>query len=287
MNAVRVLGLKGAVSELYSRLTSRKLPMFGALEPLISGKRGLEIGGPSKIFEAENLIPIYPLPVLLDGCNYAENTAWGRSSASYIYPHGKDEGRQYINEATDLRDMPDDAFDFLLASHVIEHVANPIKALKEWRRVLKQEGVLVIVVPHKEGTFDHRRPVTKFNHIVSDYDQNTRELDITHFNEIQSLHDLRRDPRAGTPEQFRRRSEANASNRTLHHHVFDTDLAVRLVDHCRMEILTVDVSLPYHIAILARKTAGELPPDNSTFFGAEAPFRRKSPFRSDRSTETL
>jgi SAM-dependent methyltransferase len=52
----------------------------------------------------------------------------------------------------------DDAFDFVLASHVIEHFPDPVAALAEWRRVAAR--VIVLVVPHRDRTFDRDRPLT-------------------------------------------------------------------------------------------------------------------------------
>jgi SAM-dependent methyltransferase len=56
--------------------------------------------------------------------------------------------------------LDDNSVDFVLSSHVIEHFPDPIKALKEWYRVVKPGGYLYIVAPHKERTFDSDRPRT-------------------------------------------------------------------------------------------------------------------------------
>ena len=57
-------------------------------------------------------------------------------------------------------DLPfaDAAFDFIFASHVIEHFADPIRALKEWVRVARK--YVVLVVPHRDRTFDRGRELT-------------------------------------------------------------------------------------------------------------------------------
>jgi ubiquinone/menaquinone biosynthesis C-methylase UbiE len=60
--------------------------------------------------------------------------------------------------------LPDDAYDFVLASHVIEHFPNPVKALKEWAHVARQ--VVFLVVPHRDRTFDRDRPVTPVDAVV-------------------------------------------------------------------------------------------------------------------------
>lgn len=45
----------------------------------------------------------------------------------------------------------DDSFDRLVAPHVLEHIYQPHLALKEWVRVLKDGGVLSILIPTDPG----------------------------------------------------------------------------------------------------------------------------------------
>jgi SAM-dependent methyltransferase len=63
-------------------------------------------------------------------------------------------------------DLPfkDNAVDFVFASHVIEHFPDPIRALKEWIRVARK--YVVLVVPHKERTFDRDRELTSFDELA-------------------------------------------------------------------------------------------------------------------------
>lgn len=39
--------------------------------------------------------------------------------------------------------------DFLFASHVLEHIPDPLPALREWFRVVRVGGHMVVVVPHQ------------------------------------------------------------------------------------------------------------------------------------------
>jgi SAM-dependent methyltransferase len=59
-------------------------------------------------------------------------------------------------------DLPfkDNTLDYVLTSHVIEHFFDPVKALREWHRVIKPGGYIFIIAPHKDRTFDKPREVT-------------------------------------------------------------------------------------------------------------------------------
>ena len=119
----------------------------------------------------------------------------------------------------------------------MEHVANPLKAIEEWLRVLKSGGVLFLALPNKEFCFDHKRSVTTFSHLLNDYQNEIREDDLTHLSEILELHDLKMDRVAGNLLQFKERSLKNIENRTLHHHVFDIPVLLEIFKYFKLKIL--------------------------------------------------
>ena len=244
--------------------------------------RGLEIGGPSRIFSAKGRLPLYPRLTALDGVDHGARTLWQHArapEAGYEYPGKGSPGRLYLEEAGRLAGVETSAYDVVLASHVLEHLANPLGALASWARVLRERGSLVLVVPHREGTFDHRRPVTTLTHLRQDRDRGVGEDDLTHLAEILDRHDLERDPGAGAADAFEARARDNLRHRSLHHHVFDTELVLRVLDETGYGILGVDVMPPYHIAVLAQK--GD-PAKNDAFLAPEAAWRERSPFAGDR-----
>lgn len=62
--------------------------------------------------------------------------------------------------------LEDSSVDFVISSHVIEHFADPVKALKEWYRVVRPGGYIYVIAPHKERTFDKDRTRTTLGELI-------------------------------------------------------------------------------------------------------------------------
>jgi SAM-dependent methyltransferase len=246
------------------------------MEGFLAGKRGLEIGGPSPIFSKNRLIPVYDRCLQIDTCNFSSQTIWGESGDYKKF--GPNVGRRFVAEACNLSMIPNASYDFVLASHVLEHVANPLRALAEWRRVLVPVGALLIIVPDKRATFDHKRPYTSFAHIQSDFKNDTAEDDVTHVEEALRLHDLGFDPSAGSRKKFRERCLRNSSVRTMHHHVFHPETIIRMFTQVEMPIVNLTIELPFHIIAVAQKAdAARTEPRqaaNAAFLSESAEWRK-------------
>lgn len=199
-------------------------------------KNGIEVGGPSAMFE--HTFPIYQIVNSLDNINFSSSTLWEKElshNSRYSYFESKP-GTQFIAEATDLQGIPA-TYEFIISSNCLEHIANPIKAILEWKRLLKPKGFLFIVVPWKEANFDHKRDFTEFQHILDDFNNETGEDDLTHLDEILEFHDLTRDIPAGSPEQFKTRCLNNFNVRGMHHHVFSLDVLKEIVSFCQLTFI--------------------------------------------------
>ena len=46
--------------------------------------------------------------------------------------------------------VADGSYEFIINSHVLEHFVDPIKTLLEWHRIVKQGGIIFMIIPHKE-----------------------------------------------------------------------------------------------------------------------------------------
>jgi SAM-dependent methyltransferase len=66
-----------------------------------------------------------------------------------------------VDHNVDLQDLPfeDKSYDFVFASHVLEHIPNDEKAISEIRRILKPNGIAILPVPLvAEKTIEYPEP---------------------------------------------------------------------------------------------------------------------------------
>ena len=60
-------------------------------------------------------------------------------------------------------------YDWIIASHVIEHVPNFISYLQQCEALLKPNGVLSLVIPDKRYCFDYFSPITSTGNVLDAY----------------------------------------------------------------------------------------------------------------------
>jgi len=64
-----------------------------------------------------------------------------------------------------------DCYDWIIASHVIEHYPDVVSFLQECEKLLKPMGILSLVVPDKRACFDYFSPVSSTGEILDSYFQ--------------------------------------------------------------------------------------------------------------------
>lgn len=72
-----------------------------------------------------------------------------------------DPGSAMIKMDITRLEFPDGTFDLIICSHVLEHVKDDLKAIKEMSRVLTSEGICYIMVPfnkNRTNTIEYDRP---------------------------------------------------------------------------------------------------------------------------------
>lgn len=229
------------------------LMIFSKFKDSFKNKKGLEIGGPTKLFATQSL-PIYKYAKKIDECNFSKNTIW-IDNANGISAHLEGKlGSILICEGSNISEITDESYDFILSSHNLEHFANPIKALKEWLRVLKTGGTILLVVPEKKYMFDRKRDFTSFEHLIDDFKNEIDETDMTHLNEVLEKHDFNFDPDAkGNFTSFKNRCINNFEYRSLHHHVFSHEVLKKLFLYLDIKIIC-QYNIPlFHQIIVGKK----------------------------------
>jgi glycosyltransferase involved in cell wall biosynthesis len=114
--------------------------------------------------------------------------------------------------AADNIPVPDSSEDFILSSHVVEHLPNVIAAFVEWNRIVRDSGYVFMIIPVKGALAeDSARELTSLSHFIEDYHRG-RTLD-THSIE-------------GVP-----------GGRMGHYHTFTPDSVLGVVDWMRAQRL--------------------------------------------------
>lgn len=88
-----------------------------------------------------------------------------------------------IDDGEHLSKIKDSTQDFVIANHFLEHCQNPIGAIGNMLRVLKNGGVLYLSIPDKRYSFDADRPQTSIDHILRDYQEGPEWSKRQHFEE--------------------------------------------------------------------------------------------------------
>jgi len=116
-----------------------------------------------------------------------------------------------------LTAIADASQDFVVASHVLEHLAESLGFLAEIHRVLRPGGIALLLLPDRHRTRDRNRKPTPLEHLVLEYESRANEVSDAHL--IEFLED-RGVSLLGTPEE-RRHILATHRRRSIHVHCWD------------------------------------------------------------------
>ncbi len=250
---VHSIGLR----DLARSFVNRTRPKFNRQRHLFESMHGLEIGGPSHVFSREGPLPVYEFARRIDNLDFSNSTFWipGDRAEEYCPSQRLEAGSNSYIDSHDLTKMAAGRYDFLIASHVIEHLANPIKSVLGWKRLLKSNGAMILIAPCKYFSYDCDRPITTISHLIEDYQRDVGEDDLTHMDEVISKHNLKKDKTVSSLAQHIERTKQNHENRIMHHHVFDLKLLRTMGEQCGLRVLESEYILPRHVVcIFGRQT---------------------------------
>lgn len=244
------------------------------LRSKLIGEKGLEIAGPSSNFSDTGVFPIYPLLSELHDISFPRPLDWGGRPLDILaqFDGPRLLAHQFVGDAELDKVLPNQRYRCILSSHVIEHLINPLRTLRMWAHLLDDQGLMIHILPHKENTFDARRPVTELEHLIADDAANVDYTDISHYDEVRRL-SLERHSEQWFADVPRHRG--------MHQHVFDTKLCIEMFAYVGMHILFCIPILPYHIVVVAQRHAGTEPEQKWEDFRS---VMLASPFMLDRVT---
>lgn len=106
---------------------------------------------------------------------------WSPEDLKRLFPEIKDSAvasPTYVLDvsAKGLAFSPNEHYDFVICSHVIEHVANPFWLIHECYRVLKDKGVLYLSVPDCRYSDDEGRALTSYEYLLNLYENGITEI---------------------------------------------------------------------------------------------------------------
>lgn len=77
-----------------------------------------------------------------------------------------------IEASAEAIPLDDASQDFIVSSHVVEHLPDVVRALVEWDRLLKPGGICLIIHPLRNAfPGDELRPITTIAHYLEDFDR--------------------------------------------------------------------------------------------------------------------
>jgi 2-polyprenyl-3-methyl-5-hydroxy-6-metoxy-1,4-benzoquinol methylase len=175
--------------------------------------KGLEIGA---LHEPAQL----PISCSVEYCDVIS-----KEKAIELFPEINKEAIPEVKYICDLNKdglsmFADEQFDFVILSHVIEHLANPIKVVRELFRITKTNGIVLIAAPDKNYTFDKNRKLTSYAHLFNEYKENVTEVSDEHYIDfLKGVH----------PEVFQNNDQKlkeiihNVRTRREHAHVWNSE----------------------------------------------------------------
>jgi predicted SAM-dependent methyltransferase len=206
----------------------------------LSTLRGLEIGPldkpllPKAKYDVKYL-DVFPLEKLVARCKPNPNR-----NENQIVP------LDYVIGDSSISEVLDQQFDYVVASHVIEHLPNLFGWLRDLAKILSTNGKLFLVVPDRRFTFDMMRPQSSLGELIEN-DRNQLKkpsfrsvFDQRYYHRQASSHDvwqarqkgeqLQIHPSFNVRNAFEFAQRSDSEHLDVHCNVFEPDSFTELVD---------------------------------------------------------
>jgi SAM-dependent methyltransferase len=176
----------------------------------------------------------HPFHLPFGGATVRYVDRWEPSENRELFPELGDEAPfpqpdLVANLDTDrLTSIPSESQDFVIASHVLEHLAEPLGQIEEIYRVLRDGGTALILLPDRRHTFDLHRQATSLDHLVGEYQQRVTTVNDDHLEEFMR-NTAGWDPEWTTAE--RRAAMETHRKRSIHVHCWSESEFLPVLEH--------------------------------------------------------
>ena len=182
--------------------------------------RILEVGA----YCAPTVDPAEAAVKFLDCCSTDELTAMARQEGgdpAAVVPV------DYVCRTDDYAAVVDETFDAVIANHVLEHVDRTVGWLVMVRALIRDGGVLFLVLPDKKRSFDRFRPDTPLSHLLFEHLAPEHDVSSIHSFETELYYDRSyvgqtHDP-AALLDVERLKHALTAIHPGVHRHVFQAE----------------------------------------------------------------
>jgi SAM-dependent methyltransferase len=217
----------------------------------------------------------HPYVLRLPGTRVKYVDRWAPEVTARLFPELGDDAK--FPEPDIIADLDTDRLaalgdmsqDFVIASHVLEHVSNPLALIAECFRVLVPGGVLLLLLPDRRHTFDASREPTPLAHVIQDYNDDAREVSIDHLDEFATVVDGFND----TDQLSRQLRFEQMRLRSIHVHCWTEDEFFEVLIHVStsmgmcwelVEMLCVDDAPGnFEFGYILRRGLASIPPGTS------------------------
>jgi SAM-dependent methyltransferase len=172
----------------------------------------------------------HPFPVPYDGVRVTYVDRWLPDENRNLFPELGEAAFPVPDivanlDVDKLAALEDDSQDFVIASHILEHLADPIGMIDEMHRVLKPGGIALILLPDRRRTFDRRRHPTSLWHLVAEHEAEVTEVDDEHI--VEFIRYTETDAEVAAFDRMEREEQseviARHRERSIHAHCWTAD----------------------------------------------------------------
>lgn len=214
-----------------------------------------------------------PFPLDYPGASAVSLDRWGADEIRRLFKEVEADRFSEPDVRVDLNTerlsaFADESQDFIIASHVLEHLVEPLGQLADMHRVLASGGTLLLLLPDRRRTFDSTREPTTLQQLVAKFHAKVTELDDAHLEEF--LAHVPEDWGPDDPPKNQAERYARHRERSIHVHVWTEDEFAEVITHCiqqlgmRWELVdrlaTDDVVSSIEFGMTLRKSTVALPP---------------------------